>query len=85
LTNTANTRVFNVAIPGARMKLVGNDSGRYEHETWVDAVLVAPSERAVVDVLFTEAGELTFEHRTPTRTYPLGTIIVAASPMEPKR
>ena len=26
-TNTANTRVFNVALPGARMKLVGGDSG----------------------------------------------------------
>ena len=32
LTNTANTRVFNVGIPGARMKLVGGDSGRYEQE-----------------------------------------------------
>ena len=32
-TNTANTRLFNVALPGARMKLVGGDSGRYEHET----------------------------------------------------
>ena len=32
-TNTANTRLFNVALPGARMKLVGSDSGRYEHET----------------------------------------------------
>ena len=31
--NTANTRVFNLALPGARMKLVGGDSGRYEHET----------------------------------------------------
>src|SRR5919106_272054 len=27
LTNTANTRVFNVTLPGARMKLVGADSG----------------------------------------------------------
>ena len=35
LVNTANTRVFNVAIPGARMKLVGGDSGRYEHEQFV--------------------------------------------------
>ena len=26
LTNTANTRVFNVVLPGARMKLVGGDS-----------------------------------------------------------
>src|SRR5512133_2100334 len=32
LTNTANTRVFNVQLPGARMKLIGGDSGRMEHE-----------------------------------------------------
>jgi FtsP/CotA-like multicopper oxidase with cupredoxin domain len=56
LTNTANTRVFNVVLPGARMKLVGGDSGRYEHEQFVDSVVLAPSERAVVDVLFQERG-----------------------------
>jgi FtsP/CotA-like multicopper oxidase with cupredoxin domain len=28
--NTANTRIFNLALRGARMKLVGGDSGRYE-------------------------------------------------------
>jgi FtsP/CotA-like multicopper oxidase with cupredoxin domain len=32
LTNTANTRVFNLGISGARMKLVGGDSGRCERE-----------------------------------------------------
>ena len=32
LTNTANTRVFNVALPGAQMKLIGGDSGRYDRE-----------------------------------------------------
>ena len=37
------------------MKLVGGDSGRYERETFVDEVLLAPSERAVVDVLFDRA------------------------------
>ena len=58
LTNTANTRVFNVALPGARMKLVGGDSGHYEREEFVDEVMLAPSERAVVDVLFDEPGEL---------------------------
>ena len=52
LVNTANTRIFNVAVRGARMKLVGGDSGRYERETFVDEVMLAPSERAVVDVLF---------------------------------
>ena len=53
LTNTANTRVFKVALPGARMKLVGGDSGRVEHEQFVEDVVLAPSERAVVDVLST--------------------------------
>jgi FtsP/CotA-like multicopper oxidase with cupredoxin domain len=76
LTNTANTRVFRVALPGARMKLVGGDSGRVEREQFVDDVVLAPSERAVVDVLFETAGELVLEHRTPERTYKLAAIRV---------
>jgi FtsP/CotA-like multicopper oxidase with cupredoxin domain len=77
LTNTANTRVFKVALPGARMKLVGGDSGRVEHEQFVEDVVVAPSERAVVDVRFEQPGELVLEHRTPDKTYRLGTVTVA--------
>jgi FtsP/CotA-like multicopper oxidase with cupredoxin domain len=76
LTNTANTRVFNVRLPGARMKLVGGDSGRVEHEELVDQVLVAPSERAVIDVLADRPGRLHLEHRTPQRAYRLATITV---------
>jgi FtsP/CotA-like multicopper oxidase with cupredoxin domain len=83
LTNTANTRVFNVALPGARLKLVGSDSGRYEHEAFVDEVLIAPSERYVVDALFAEPGELALEHRTPERTYLLARITVLDEPAEP--
>ena len=56
LTNTANTRVFNVSLPGARMKLVGGDSGRVEHEEFVEQFVLAPSERAVVDVLVESPG-----------------------------
>ena len=55
LTNTANTRVFNVAITGATLKLVGGDSGRYEREEFVESVLLSPSERAIVDVLFDQS------------------------------
>jgi FtsP/CotA-like multicopper oxidase with cupredoxin domain len=83
LTDTANTRVFNVGLPGARMKLVGGDSGRCEREELVEGVLLAPSERMVVDVLFEEPGRLTLEHRTPQRTYPLATIAVDEAPVEP--
>jgi len=77
LTNTANTRVFDVALPGAILKLVGGDSGRMEREEIVESVVLAPSERVVVDVLFAEPGRLTLEHRTPEHTYSLATIEVA--------
>jgi FtsP/CotA-like multicopper oxidase with cupredoxin domain len=83
LTNTANTRVFNVGLRGARMKLVGGDSGRYEREAFVNHVVIAPSERVVVDVLFHDLGEVTLEHRTPERTYPLAAITVEGERAEP--
>jgi FtsP/CotA-like multicopper oxidase with cupredoxin domain len=76
LTNTANTRVFNVTVPGAQMKLVGGDSGRVEYEEFVEQVVLAPSERAVVDVLVESPGELALEHHTPNRTYRLAAITV---------
>ena len=82
-TNTANTRVFNVALPGARMKLVGGDSGHVEHEQFVDGIILAPSERVVVDALFEAAGELMLEHHTPGRTYPLAQISVSEEDAKP--
>jgi FtsP/CotA-like multicopper oxidase with cupredoxin domain len=85
LTNTANTRVFNVGLPSARIKLVGGDSGRVEHAEFVDQVLLAPSERAVVDVLFDRPGQLQLEHYTPDRTYQLATVTVAEERAAPSR
>jgi FtsP/CotA-like multicopper oxidase with cupredoxin domain len=86
LTNTANTRVFKVVLPGARMKLVGGDSGRVEHEEFIHDIVIAPSERVVVDVLFEQPGELALEHHTPERAYRLASIQVsedrAESPLE---
>jgi FtsP/CotA-like multicopper oxidase with cupredoxin domain len=80
LVNTANTRIFNFALRGgARMKLVGGDSGRYERETFVEEVLLSPSERAVVDVFFDTPGEARFEHRTPDRVYDLGSFSVSGT------
>ena len=83
LTNTANTRVFKVVLPGAQIKLVGGDSGHVEHEQFVDDVVLAPSERVVIDVLFDQPGELTMEHRTPERTYRLASIRVGEEQAEP--
>ncbi|MGH2809198.1 MAG: multicopper oxidase domain-containing protein [Actinomycetota bacterium] len=79
LVNTANTRIFNVALPGARMKLIGGDSGRYEREEFVDEVMLSPSERAIVDVLFDRSGEVRLEHRVPDHVYELGRFQVDGS------
>src|SRR5829696_8296821 len=79
LVNTANTRIFNFALRGARMKLIGGDSGRYEREEFVEEVLLSPSERAVVDVLFDTPGEVRLEHRTPDHVYDLGSFSVAGT------
>ncbi|MDQ3658902.1 MAG: multicopper oxidase family protein [Actinomycetota bacterium] len=82
LTNTANVRTFNFRIPGARMKLVGRDNGRVEHEEFGEETLIAPSERVIMDVLFDGAGEFALEHRTPDRAYSLGTARVSERPVE---
>jgi FtsP/CotA-like multicopper oxidase with cupredoxin domain len=85
LTNTANTRVFDVRIPGATMKLVGGDSGRVEQEELVESVVLAPSERVVVDVLFAQPGRIVIEHHTPASTSTLATVSVSdelAPPLE---
>lgn len=81
--NTANTRIFNVALRGARMKLVGGDSGRYEREALVDEVMLAPSERAVVDVMLDTPGLAIFEHRTPERVEALVEVTVGEERAQP--
>jgi FtsP/CotA-like multicopper oxidase with cupredoxin domain len=83
LTNTANTRVFKVKLPGARMKLVGGDSGRCEREEIVEEAILAPSERVILDVLFERAGELALEHHTPEKVYRLASIAVSDEAAEP--
>lgn len=77
ITNAANARPFNVAIEGARMKQVGADGGAYEKEAWVDSVLLAPSERSIVEVLFDTPGTYAIQNKTPGKTYTLGNVAVA--------
>jgi FtsP/CotA-like multicopper oxidase with cupredoxin domain len=83
LANTANTRIFNVAITGATLKLVGGDSGRYEREEFVDSVMIAPSERAIVDVLFDRPGTAVLQHHTPHDSSTLATFDVAEGAASP--
>lgn len=77
VTNVANTRPFNFTIDGTRMKLVGGDGGAYERDSWTDSVVLAPSERAVVEVLFEKVGSYAIQNKTPERTYTLGSVAVS--------
>ena len=65
------------------MKLIGGDSGRVEHQEFVSEVILAPSERTVVDVLFDQPGQLELQHRTPDRTYRLAGVTVTGDPATP--
>ncbi len=78
ITNSANTRTFSLSIPSAKMKLVGADGGKYEREMWSDNIILSPSERVIVEVLFANVGSYKLEHKTPERTYTLGTVVVAS-------
>lgn len=77
LINAANTRPFKIAIPGVKIKVVGSDNGAYEKAFYADSVILGPSERAIVDVMFYSPGEFTIKNATPESSYTLGTITVA--------
>lgn len=82
ITNAANARPFRLTIPGAKMKLVGGDNGKYERETFVDNVIISSSERAIVEVLFDASGELNIVNDTPIRVSTMGTIHVSNDSIE---
>ena len=81
LTNTATTGIFHLAISGATLKLVGAGSGRYERAEFVDTVTLAPSEGAIVDVLFDTPGEAVLTHHSPDHAWTLATFAVGAAPV----
>lgn len=81
--NSANVRPFNFAIAGAKLKLVGADNGMYEKSTWQDSVILGPSERAIVDVMFTKPGTYALQNKIPSGTVSLGQIVVNAEAAQP--
>jgi FtsP/CotA-like multicopper oxidase with cupredoxin domain len=72
LTNVSNTRIFNISIPGATLKLTGGDIGRYEREQYVESIVLAPAERAIVDVRFEQAGRIPITNRVQSVNHMTG-------------
>ena len=67
LVNAASARVFNVALAAGAadlpLKLVGADAGPFARERWVESVVLAPSERYVVEVRLPASGSATLVNR----------------------
>ena len=96
LTNVSNTRTFNLVFgePGThRVKVVGSDLSKFERETWVESVTLAPAERYIVEVRFDAPGEHAVENRVRalehtfgsyfSRVTRLGTVTVADREADP--
>ena len=93
LTNVSNTRTLNLSFPGAEMKVVGSDAGNYEHEQWVESVVIAPAERYIVHVRFEKPGTVALVNRVQGldhlfgkffyETDTLGVIHVGSAPVTP--
>ena len=64
--------------------MIGGDSGKYEHESLVNSIILSPAEREIVEVLFDKPGDYKILNVTPEKTYQLGTINVSnQSPSRP--
>ena len=71
ISSTLPTRgIFNVALPGAARNWSAVTAAEYERETFVNEVLLAPSERVVLDVRFdtARAGSARAPHPSITST-----------------
>ena len=79
LVNTANTRTFAVNLEEHVLKLIGADGGRAAREVLTSSVVLAPSERAIADVLFQSAGSFRLQQQSPLRAVSLGTVRVKAA------
>ena len=71
-TNVSNTRLYNLSFGGAPMKVVGSDIGKFEHEAWVTSIVLAPAERYIVDVQFTESGVTALTNRVQSLNHVRG-------------
>ncbi len=78
LTNASSARLFNLSFPGARMKVVGSDVGRFEREAWVESVVLAPAERYIVDVQFDRPGRTALVNRIEALDHMFGTFTPVA-------
>jgi FtsP/CotA-like multicopper oxidase with cupredoxin domain len=83
LLNAANVRPFNFSIEGHEMKVVAGDGSKFEKSYMADSVVITPSERFIVEVVFDKAGEYELRNENPLNSYVIGKVIVEDSDAAP--
>jgi len=74
LTNVSTARPYNLSFGVARVKVIGSDGGRFEHEAWASSVVIAPAERYVVDVRFAVPGNVALTNRVEALSHMTGAL-----------
>jgi FtsP/CotA-like multicopper oxidase with cupredoxin domain len=86
--------VFNLSFSdNVRVKVIAGDGGKFEREQWVESVVIAPSERYVIEARFPTTGTVVLLNRVQAldhmvgsytrETDTLGVIRVASSAASP--
>src|SRR5262249_53440802 len=60
------------ADSGVRMKVVASDGGKFEREELVKSVVIAPSERYVIETTFPSAGSVALLNRVQALDHMIG-------------
>ncbi len=74
LTNVSNARVLNLAFGNGRVKVVSAGAGPFVREVWATSVVIAPAERYVVDVRFSDTGVVAVTNRVQALDHLTGAI-----------
>lgn len=82
VTNTANTRVFNLKIPWVKMKLIWSDIWKYEEESFIDNLIISPWERYIVDLYSPKSWIFEILNSTPDEDITLWKINVSSEKVE---
>lgn len=77
LTDVANTRVFNFKIPWVKMKLVWSDIWKYEKESFIDNLIIAPWERYIIDLYAPTSWTFEIQNATPDENYVIWKVVVS--------
>ncbi len=78
LLNAANAKPFNFGVSNTKLKVLGADVGFYPEPFFADSITIGPSERAIVDVFFEEAGDYSILSKKPQEEK-IGTVHVNPS------